>query len=138
MKWRKNLTQGCVLRRPCFCTAGVPRANACFPVRVIWPAIRSRGATGDPLFSSVDARNFNRVLRAVIRKLKVGDVERYSSHGFRRGAAQDLKTSGYPHALVAALGMWNSPVFRCYVGLTADVEQGVRRLFDVDLDAESD
>ena len=28
-KWRKNLSQGCAQRRPCFCTASLPLANAC-------------------------------------------------------------------------------------------------------------
>ena len=138
MKLWKNLTQGCVLRRPCFCTAGLPLANACCPVHILWPAIRSRVPSGEHLFSAANARNFNRVLRAVLRTLKVRGADRYSSRGFRRGTAQDLKTHGPPWAVVATAGLWNSPAFRGYVDLAADVEEGVRNLFTVDLDSESD
>ena len=76
MKWRKNPTHGCVLRRPCFYTAGLPLDNACCPAPVLWPAIRSRVPSGGRLFSAVNARNFNRIMRAVIRKLKVHDSDR--------------------------------------------------------------
>ena len=61
MKRGKNLTQGCVLRLPCFCTAGLPLANACRPVHILWPAIRPRVPPCDHLFSAVNARNFNRI-----------------------------------------------------------------------------
>ena len=93
---------------------------------------------GDPLFSAVNARNFNRILRAVLRKMKTKDPDRYSSHGFRRGASQGLKTSGSPWVVVETAGLRNSPAFRGYVGLTAEVEQGVRQLFDVDPASESE
>ena len=64
MKWRKNLTHGCVPRRPCFCTAGLRLANACCPVRVSRPSIRSRVPSGDPLFSAVNAREIPIEFRA--------------------------------------------------------------------------
>ena len=137
MKWRKNLDCGCVMRRPCFCTAGSALATAFCPVHILWPAIRSRVPSGGHLFSAVNTRNFNRILRAVLRKLKVPEAERYSSHGFRRGTAQDLKLHGSPWEVVASAGIWNSSAFRGYLDLTAEVEQGVRNLFAVDPDSDS-
>ena len=71
-------------------------------------------------------------------KLRIPEAHRFSSHGFRRGTSQDLKESGSPWAVVATAGMWNSPAFRGYVDMSRDVEEGVMRLFDVDMDSESD
>ena len=65
-------------------------------------------------------------------------AERYSSHGFRCGAAQELKEVGSPWTVVATAGLWRSPTFRRYAAMTADVEQGVRILFPADSDSESD
>ena len=113
-------------------------ANAFFPVHILWPSIRARVPPGDHISSSANARNFNRIFRASLRKLQVGDSDSYSSHGFRRGTAQDLETNGSPWAVVATAGLWNSPDFRGYVGRTADVEQGVRNLFAVGPDSESE
>ena len=142
--WSSKCNGGGISRRD-VCSTGrafvlpaYPMANACCPAHVLWPAIRSRVPSGDHLFSAVNARNFNRILRAVIRKLRAKDADRYCSHGFRRGTAQDLKTHGSHWAVVAAAGCWNSPASRGYVDLSADVEEGVRNLFTVDLDSEPD
>ena len=111
MKWRKNLDCGCIAHRPCFCDAGSPLAAPFCPVHVLWTAIRERARCGDRLFSAVNSRNSNRILRAVLRKLKVPEAERYSSHGFLRGAAQDLKLHGSPWDVVASAGFWNFRLF---------------------------
>ena len=102
------------------------------------PSVRSRVPSVDHLFSAVSARKFNRILRAPIGKLKAKAAGRYSSHGFRRRAAQDLKKHGSPRAVAATAGLWNSPAIRGYADLTADVEQGVRNLFAVGPDSESE
>ena len=137
-KWRKNITGGCVPRRPCFCCGDRPDALAFCPVHVLWPAIRERVPPGQPLFTTVNSRNFNRITRAVLTRLRITASKRYSSHGFRRGAAQELKEVGSPWAVVATAGLWRPPAFRGNVDLTAEVEQGVRSLFPVDSDSESD
>ena len=124
---------GCTFVPPAY-----PMANACCPVRILWPAVRSRVPPGDHLFSAANARYFNRILRAVLRKLKEKDSDRYSSHGCRRGTVQDLKTHGSPLAVLAAAGLWNSPAFRGYVDIAADVGQGVRNLFAVGPDPASE
>ena len=94
----------------------------------MWPAIRDRVPAGDPMFSAVNPRNFNRILRAAMRRLDVPDSGRYSSHGFRRGAEQDLNVDGSTCAVVATAGTWNPPAFCGYDDLTADLEQGVKNL----------
>ena len=137
-KWRKNITCGFVLRRPCFCRGDRPAARACFPVHALWPSIRELVPPGQPLFTTVNSRNFNMILRAVLTRIRITAAKRYSSHGLRRGASQELEEVGSPWAVVAAAGLWRSPAFRGYVDLTAEVEQGVRSLFPVDSDSESD
>ena len=90
------------------------------------------------LFRKVYVGNFNRILKTVLKKLSIPEAERYSSHGFRRGTAQDLKEKGSPWAVVATAGLWNSPAFRGYVDMSKDVETSVARLFAVDMDSDSD
>ena len=138
LKWRSNVIGGCIIRRPCFFGGDRPASSAFFPVHVIWPAIRARVPPDSPLFSTVNERNFNRTPRAVLLKLHVADALRYIPHGIRRGTAQELKEVGYPWAVVASAGLWNSPAFRGYVDMSADVEHGVLSLFPADSDYESD
>ena len=49
---------------------------------------------GRRLFTDVAPRNVNRVLKTVFRKMKLPRAERYTSHGFRRGGAHELKERG--------------------------------------------
>ena len=94
--WRKNISNGCILRRPCFCNLGTPFATSLCPVHCFWPAVRRRVACGQRLFSKVNVGNFNRILKAVCAKLSIPDAARFSSHGFRRGTSQELKERGSP------------------------------------------
>ena len=138
LSYRKNLPGGCILRRPCFCNLASSRARLLCPIHVFWAAIRRRVDPGTPLFRAVNRGNFNRQLKAIFGRLCIPDADRYSSHGFRRGTAQELKESGSPWAVVASAGVWNSPAFRGYLDMARDVEVGVSRLFEVDPDSESD
>ena len=138
LSYRKNLAGGCILRRPCFCNLASARARLLCPIHVFWAAIRRRVDPGAPLFRAVNRGNFNRQLKAIFGRLCIPDADRYSSHGFRRGTAQELKESGSPWAVVASAGVWNSPAFRGYLDMARDVEVGVSRLFEVDPDSASD
>ena len=136
--WRNNIPNGCILRRPCFCEMGVSySANLC-PVRCFWPPVRRRVAPGQPLFRKVNVGNFNSMIKAIFVKLCVPEDARYSSHGFRRGTAQELKGKGSPWTAVATDGLWNSASFRGYVDMSHDVELGAARLFTVGPVSESD
>ena len=48
---RKNLTSGCILRRPCFCHLAARKASQLCPVHVMWAAVRHRVDPGQLLFS---------------------------------------------------------------------------------------
>ena len=110
LSWRKNLSSGCILRRPCFCIPRAARAQAICPVRAFWPLIRRRVDPGQPLFKAVNRRNFNCILKAVMAKINTPDAARYSSHAFRRGTTQGLKETGSPWSVVATSGLWHSPI----------------------------
>ena len=101
--WRKNMASGCILRRPCFCNLTNRKAALICPVHVSWPLIRCRVDPGKPIFSAVNRRNFNRILKVVLAKLRIPEADRYSSHASRRGTSQELKESGSPPGLLSPL-----------------------------------
>ena len=57
--------------------------------------------------------------------MRVTGAGRYIPHGVIRGDAKDLKENGAPWGAVASAGVRNSPAFRGYADLTADVGQGI-------------
>ena len=135
---RKNLPAGCILRRPCFCTLTKVAAHALCPVHFFWPAARRRCQSGELLFPSITRRDVNDILREVLKKLELPYAERYSSHGFRRGAASELQSTGSQWSTVATIGDWRSLAFKGYVDLTNELSRDLSRLLaeDVVLDEE--
>ena len=132
-----NLAPGCILRRPCFCHLAAPKALKLCPVHVFWVEVRRRSHPAQLLSQSVSRRNFNRTLKAVLTRLGAPSAERYSSHGFRRGASHELKEADSPWSAVASSGLWHAPAFRGYLDMSPDVERGVSQLFAVELDSDS-
>ena len=128
LSWRKNLPGGCILRRPCFCHLASPKARKLCPVHVFWKLIRRRVDPGQPLFPAVNRRNFNRILKAVLARMGIPEAERYSSHAFRRGAANELTKRGSQWSTVATLGEWRSLAFRGYVDLTLQLDKDMSKL----------
>ena len=134
---QENLTSGCILRLPCFCQLVANKATKLCPVRIIWAAIRHRAGTGQLLFQSITRRNFDRAVKAVLARMGTPSADRYSSRGFLRGASQDLKETGTAWSVVAPSGLWRSPAFRGYLGMSKDVDRGVSQLFAVEFDSDS-
>ena len=62
----------------------------------LWPAIKARVPSGARLFADVNRRNFNRRLKSTMASLSVQQADRYSSHAFRRGSAQEMNETGSP------------------------------------------
>ena len=137
LKTRKNLSPGCLLRRPCFCQLVARKAAKLRPAHAIWAAVRRRVGPGQLLFQSIDRRHFNRALKAVMAMLGAPSSDRCSSHGFRRGTSQELKGAGSPWSVVATSGVWRSPTFLDYLDMSKDVDQGVAQLFAVEFDSDS-
>ena len=133
-----DLATGRIVRRPCFFSLQPRRGSLLFPVRAPCPSIRRREAPGAQLFKAVNRRDFDRILKTALGKFLAPETDRYISHAFRRGADQELKEFGSPRSVVAPEGVRRSPAFRGYLDMSRDVEIGIRQLFEVDLDSESE
>ena len=108
------------------------------PIHFFWPLIRERARSGTKLFPSYYDAKVNNTLKAIIAKLEAPRALRYSSHGFRRGAANELKTRGSQWSVVAALGEWRSLCFTGYVDLTPELDRDMdKRLIETE-DIDSD
>ena len=64
----------------------------------------------------------------MLGRLKVEHAARYSSHGFRRGAANELKTKGPQWSAIATLGEWRSLAFKGYIDLTQELSRDMSKL----------
>ena len=53
---------------------------------------------------------------------------KYPTHGFRRGASQDLKETGSQWAAIATMGEWKSLAFLGYADLTDEVDRNMAKL----------
>ena len=71
-------------------------------------------------------------------KIGLPNAPRYSSHAFRRGAAQELKEKGAQWSTIATLGGWRSLAFRGYVDLTADIARDMSKLLAEEVAFASD
>ena len=74
----------------------------------------------------------------VLKKINVPAFSRYSSHGSRMGASQELKESGPQWPIVASLGEWGSLCFKGYVGLSDEMAQEMGNIFIDSYDFEPD
>ena len=126
LSWRKNITSGCILRRPCSCALEDAQAQLLRPVHALWPLIRRRVQPGIPLFRAANRQNFNRIFKAIMSKMHIAESSRYSPHASRRRTTQGLKESGPPWSVFATSGIWYSPDFRGYVDMSRDVAIGAQ------------
>ena len=83
-------------------------------------ALRPNTSSKTPFFLDLDglplvARVFNVVLRSVLSRMSIPDVDLYSSKSFRIGAASDAFALNIPVPDIQALGRWLSEAFMYYV-----------------------
>ena len=135
---RKNLPLVCILRRHCFCDIAKCAERRLCPVHFLWPLVRARVPAGIPISPTYSIRNVNSVLRTALAKLSIPEASRFSPHGFRSGAAQELKTTGSQWPTVAAAGCWQSLSFKGYIDLTADVAREMSKLLAESFASDSD
>ena len=119
---RKNTRSNFSATSPCFCGDNflLPRHNC--PIHRFWKAVIANTAPGAPLFPSLQGKNFSRILRAVLGKLKVPGAEKYSPHCFRRGAATAILNSGSTLSEIMRTGGWASSSFKVYLDLHRSAE----------------
>ena len=82
--------------------------------------LRPKTSSKTPFFLDLDglplvARVFNDVLRSVLTRMSIPNVELYTSHSFRVGAASDAFALNIPVSDIQALGRWQSEAFMYYV-----------------------
>ena len=140
LAWRKHMPGGCIMQRPCFCPHDTVRAKGLCPVHWFWPWVRRSRQCGALLFDKTNTRNLNRRLRYALAKIRIPAANLYSSHGFRRGAAQELKESGSQWPIVGEVGKWKGASFRTYVDLSDELSHDMAQLFihSFDFDSEDD
>ena len=144
LAWRKHMPGGCILKRPCFCPHNNERASALCPIHWFWPLVRNSTKSGELLFKKIKQYNVNRYIRRALSNIAVPAAERYSSHGFRRGAAQELKETGSPFSIVGSLGQWSGASFKSYVDLSDELCRDLSKLlihsytFESDEEGEAD
>ena len=117
--FRKNIRNGCILMRPCLCGCGSDQAGDLCPVHAVWTRIRDRVKAGDPLFPGLTANVFNRQLKATLTAMGTPEGGKFSSHGFRRGATNEVKNSGSTLATILGTGTWLSACYKNYLDLMA-------------------
>ena len=128
---------GLYLVKTLFCGIAETKAARLCPAHAIWHAIASLIRPGGILLPTFYGTNVNATTKADPSKLSIPHANDYSSHGFRRGAAQELKEKGSQRPIVMGVGFWRSIAFRGNVDVTLDVERDMSKLL-VETDIMSD
>ena len=116
LRRRKNAPNGAVLTRACSCRF----SQVMCPVHAL---VRWMKATGNErqvgrLFPRACYTSFERAMRFLLRLICFPDAAAFSSHGFRRGMAQEILRRGGSLADVLAAGGWRSAAFLLYLDRT--------------------
>ena len=98
------------------------------PVHAIWPCIAATVKPGEKISPCYSAQNANARINAVLTQMEIPCSRSYSSHGFRRIVAQELKNKGSQWPAVMGVGCWRSLSFLGYVDIARDVERDMSKL----------
>ena len=116
LRSRKNESLGVCLKRRCSCSSTKEVAVLC-PVHAFLRFMKWQGPRRfGKVFPGFNQRSFQRALRAHLQQVnEVALAEVATSHGFRRGSAQELLKSKTPMAQILQAGGWKSPAFLEYL-----------------------
>ena len=129
LKKRKLNKTGAIMMRPCFCDGtGLVPAGLC-PLHNFWPLIQQQILPGELLFPSLQNKNLNRILKAILKRMGVESAEKYSTKAFRRGAAMDIMASGSALAQIMRSAGWHSQAFRAYLIFQMEEECNMKAIF---------
>ena len=137
MSWRKNLSGGCILRRPCLCGDKNPRAQKICPPHRVWPLLAERVSSGERVFPSFRKNNVNQLLKLNLRILGFSDGHLYTSKAFRRGSTQELHQSGNSLEVIKGAGGWHGAGFKSYIDHEIDSSFRISRLLVALSDGDS-
>ena len=135
--FRKNVRNGCILMRPCLCLEEDQTAQRLCPVHTVWEFIKERVDPGDLLFPDWNANKVNRTLKIMMTQLKFDQGGKYSSHAFRRGATNEVKSCGSTLATILKTGTWTSASYKNYLDLQADEAINISQLLIEGLGSDS-
>ena len=123
---------------PCFCNhvGQEAKLRGLRPIHVWRRHVCCRVGAFQLLVTEVNHRDVIRVTKTVSRKLEAPREASYISHGFRRGASQEIKERGGHRAALADLGGWRSLAFRGRVDTTADISRDTHRLLIYNFDPD--
>ena len=102
--YRKNMRSGCILTRHSICAAPSALAASLCPIHRVWPVIRDRVAPGDRLFERRNCNSVNRVPKSTMVAIAYDQGGLFSSHAFRRGAADEMKNCASTFATILTTG----------------------------------
>ena len=129
LKKRKLNKTGAIMMRPCFCDGEGMMPTGLCPIRDFSPLIQNTTLPGEGLFSSLQRRNLNRILKAILKRMGVESAEKYSTKAFRRGAAMDIMASGSTLAQIMRSAGWHSQAFRAYLMFQMEEECNMKAIF---------
>ena len=121
LKTRKNRRSGSgVMRRTCSCLGG---KSTCL-VHTLWESWLDFWPEGEAPWADLSPQHVIRRLRADLAAMTfpVSDPEKYGTHDFRRGHAEDMRASGRPLADILHAGQWKSTAFLRYVDEAAALQ----------------
>ena len=118
---RKNRPSGSRIVRNCLCRNNM--RHALCPVHAFEQWCRESRQMPGRVFRGLDYTRFVRAFRLHLAALNVPDAANYTSHGFRRGTAQEMLRNGSRLAEILTAGDWRSPAFLAYLE-TAEIEEG--------------
>jgi hypothetical protein len=110
LKRRKNAQHGDTIRRCCACHL----APALCPIHTFGPWMQSFKIGASP-FQGLTPAKATKLLRTYLAECGVDDPMKYSLHGFRRGAAQDMCDMGCTLQELLVAGGWSSRACFAYL-----------------------
>ena len=107
---RKNMENGCVKKRTCWCRS----CPITCPVHVLGRYFAELGA-GRSAFEACSRHSILQSLRSSFQDLKVPEAAKYRTHDLRRGHGRDMQIGGASMYEILKAGDWRSPAFLAYM-----------------------
>ena len=111
---RKNMPQGSVIRRACWCR----QCKFSCPVHVLWNFFGALPVGATP-FANLSGHVENKLLKECCAKLRVPHAAEAVCHDLRRGHAKDLQQAGASLREILDAGQWRSPRFLKYLDMNS-------------------
>ena len=107
---RKNKRQPSTMLRSCWCHEC---KETCL-VHVIGAFVKGYSAGTRP-FASFNIGSVLKTLRDMLMELQIPEANKYRTHDFRRGHAEDMRRNGATLGEILRAGDWRSPAFLFYL-----------------------